>query len=197
MKNLECTRGSYQKYPYKKGQVIDAITILEDNFVKYQDRYMVKFQCRCGNIDYKRLSQLEKMQFKCCRKCGRQNNYPDKRKTRGIFDENGMHKVWLSVIKENLIRGNKTIECSITLEDLYNTLKDQNFKCAYTGIDLKVIDTPKGESNASVDRIDSDKGYEVGNIQWVYKPINIMKNGLSDKDFKDLCTKVADFTRQS
>lgn len=41
---------------------------------------MVKFQCRCGNVDYKRLSQLETMQFKCCRKCGRKNNYPDKRK---------------------------------------------------------------------------------------------------------------------
>ena len=43
----------------------------------------------------------------------------------------------------------------------------------------------------------SDKGYEVDNIQWVYKPINIMKNGLSDSDFKDLCYKVSDFTRQS
>ena len=43
-------------------------------------------------------------------------------------------------------------------------LQEQNFKCAYTGIDLQVVDTPKGESNASVDRIDSDKGYEIGNI---------------------------------
>ena len=177
--------------------MIDAITILEDDFVKHQDRYMVKFQCRCGNVDYKRLSQLETMQFKCCRKCGRKNNYPDKRKNRGFFDKNGMHRVWLTSIKDNLVRGSKTIECSITLDDLYKALKKQNFKCSYTGIDLKVINTLKSESNASVDRIDSDKGYEVGNIQWVYKPINIMKNGLSDSDFRNLCYKVSDFTRQS
>ena len=125
------------------------------------------------------------------------NNYPDKRKSRGYFDENGMHVVWLSSIKDNLIRGGKIIDCSVTLEDLYKVLQKQNFKCAYTGIDLQVVDTPKGESNASVDRIDSDKGYEIGNVQWVYKPINIMKNGLSDSDFKNLCCKVADFTRQS
>ena len=102
--------------------MIDAITILEDDFVKHQDRYMVKFQCRCGNIDYKRLSELEKMQFKCCRKCGRKNNYPDKRRSRGYFDENGMHIVWLSSIKDNLVRGGKIINCDITLEDLYKVL---------------------------------------------------------------------------
>ncbi len=108
-----------------------------------------------------------------------------------------MHIVWLSSIKDNLVRGGKIINCDVTLEDLYKVLKEQNFKCAYTGIDLQVVGALKGESNASVDRIDSDKGYEIGNIQWVYKPINIMKNGLSDPDFKDLCYKVTDFTRQS
>lgn len=177
--------------------MIDAITILEDDFVKHQDRYMVKFQCRCGNIDYRRLSDLENMQFKCCRKCGRKNNYPDKRKSRGHFDENGLHVAWLSSIKDNLIRGGKIIDCSITLEDLYKVLEAQNFKCVYTGIGLDVINIPKGESNASVDRIDSSRGYELSNIQWVYKPVNIMKNGLSDSDFRDLCYKITDFTRQS
>ena len=105
--------------------------------------------------------------------------------------------MWLSSIKDNLIRGRRTIDCSITLEDLYKVLEKQNFKCAYTGIDLNVINTSKGESNASVDRIDSSRGYEPSNIQWVYKPVNIMKNGLSDSEFKDLCCKIADFTRQS
>lgn len=197
MKNTELIRGSYQKYPYHKGQVIDAITILEDGFVKHQDRYKVKFQCRCGNVDYRRLSDLENMQFKCCKKCGRKNNYPDKRKARGQFDENGIHIVWMTSIKDNLIRGGKIIECSITSDDLYRVLAQQNFKCAYTGIDLNVIDVHKGYSNASVDRIDSSRGYEPDNIQWVYKPVNIMKNGLSDSDFKELCYKITDFTRQS
>lgn len=83
---------------------------------------MVKFQCRCGNIDYRRLSDLNKMQFCCCHKCGRKNNYPDKRKSRGQFDQHGIHVVWLTSIKDNLVRGSKTIDCSITLDDLYETL---------------------------------------------------------------------------
>lgn len=158
---------------------------------------MVKFKCRCGNIDYRRLSDLQDMQFKCCKKCGRKNNYPDKRKSRGHFDENGIHVVWLSSIKDNLKRGERLLECSVTLDDLYKVLEGQNFKCAYTGINLNVINIPKGESNASIDRIDSSKGYELGNIQWVYKPVNIMKNGLPDSEFRDLCYKITDFTRQS
>lgn len=197
MENNELKRGSYQKYPYHKGQVIDAITILEDNFVYVDGRYMVKFQCRCGKVDYKRLSELQKMQFKCCRYCGRKNNYPDKRKSRGYFDENNMHKTWLSVIKQNLNRGSKHIECTIIMQDLYETLKKQNFKCAYTGESLDVVGVLRDHSNGSVDRIDSSKGYTPENIQWVYKPINIMKNSFPDDVFKNLCCKVADFTRQS
>ena len=51
----------------------------------------------------------------------------------------------------------------------------------------------KSESNASVDRIDSSKGYVIDNIQWVYRKINRMKNDVSDMDFVDLCTLVHNF----
>ena len=38
---------------------------------------------------------------------------------------------------------------------------------------------------ASLDRIDSDKQYEVGNIQFISTPINYMKNTMSDKQTKE------------
>lgn len=37
---------------------------------------------------------------------------------------------------------------------------------------------------ASLDRIDSSKPYEVGNIQFISTPINYMKNSMSDEQTK-------------
>ena len=44
---------------------------------------------------------------------------------------------------------------------------------------------------ASLDRIDSTKGYSKDNIQWVHKDINCMKMDFSQQYFIDLCVKVA------
>jgi hypothetical protein len=47
------------------------------------------------------------------------------------------------------------------------------------------------EATASLDRINSDEGYIKGNVQWVHKDINIMKNIYSSKYFIEMCKKVA------
>ena len=49
----------------------------------------------------------------------------------------------------------------------------------------------KGYTTASLDRIDSYKGYIEGNVQWVNKHINIMKNGYSQEEFVYMCHMVA------
>ena len=181
------------KYPFKKGQMIDGITILNDDFSFIDNRYQVKFICRCGKIDHNRLNHLLKMKYKCCKSCARKNKYPEQRKSRGHII-NGIHIKWLNDIHLNLKRGQKTLKCSLSNDDLYNKLKEQDFKCIYTGIKLNVIDLFKEDSNASIDRIDSNLDYTIDNIEWVYKPINIMKNGLSKKDFIYICKLVSNFT---
>ena len=193
MRKLDMKRGSYQKYPFKKNQKIDGTTILQDEFILYQNRYQVEFLCRCGKTDYKRLDYFNKMKYKCCKYCSRQNNYPEQRISKRNFKE-GIHEKWLTSINSNLNRKNKLIKCNITLKDLKNQLVKQNNKCIYTGIELNVLNIFKQDSNASIDRKDSDKDYTVNNIQWVYKPVNIMKNDFSEKDFIDICKKVANFT---
>lgn len=135
------------------------------------------------------------MRYKCCRKCSRHNYYPEQRTSRARFYK-GLHEVWLSNIKSNLVRGHRIIKCDLTLDDLYNQLIKQNSRCAYSGIELDVLNKYKLESNASVDRIDSTKDYTKDNIQWVYKPINIMKNGLSSEDFISLCDKISEYQKQ-
>jgi hypothetical protein len=44
---------------------------------------------------------------------------------------------------------------------------------------------------ASLDRIDSSKGYTKNNIQWIYKPINSMKRDYTQERFIELCKLVA------
>jgi cytidyltransferase-like protein len=87
----------------------------------------------------------------------------------------------------------RNYEFDITIEDLWQLFLSQNKKCALSGLDLIFSRTRKDKTlqTASVDRIHRNLGYVKGNIQWVHKRINLMKNVLSDKDFIFFCTMVA------
>ncbi len=53
----------------------------------------------------------------------------------------------------------------------------KNLKCPVLGTKFKVRDGPGGSFNsASLDRIDNDKGYEIGNVMWVCQKVNQIKN---------------------
>lgn len=45
---------------------------------------------------------------------------------------------------------------------------------------------------ASLDRIDSSKGYEIGNVQFISTAINYMKNTMSHEDTLKLCKIIAE-----
>lgn len=61
--------------------------------------------------------------------------------------------------------------------------------CALTGWELSKGYT---ECTASLDRVDSSKPYEAGNIQWVHSMVNMCKNKYSQDQFIALCVAVAD-----
>lgn len=75
----------------------------------------------------------------------------------------------------------------IDVKDLENLMTSQNFSCALTGIEFSEDIRP------SLDRIDSSKGYEKGNIQLVLQDINRMKSNFSLERFLYLCKKVIEF----
>ena len=91
---------------------------------------------------------------------------------------------------------------NLTKEYLQKLFEQQNKRCIYTNIEIKIpfrantildyYGLDKISNLASLDRIDSTKGYVVGNVQWVLSEINIMKNDLPNEKFLDLCRKVAD-----
>lgn len=88
---------------------------------------------------------------------------------------------------------------SITIEDAWNQFVKQNGKCAESGRDIVLSRSTNKKCNtyqeqtASLDRIDSSKGYTVDNIQWVHKDIQKMKMGMSQDDFHMWCKLVAEY----
>lgn len=92
--------------------------------------------------------------------------------------------------------GRKIKEITIDVEYIWNLFLKQNRKCIYTNIELTfpITSTSSKQSNytASLDRIDSNKGYIKGNVQWVHKKINIMKNIYSHDEFVTLCNLVSE-----
>lgn len=84
----------------------------------------------------------------------------------------------------------RPLELTLTIEQAWELFLEQDRKCALSGIPLAVSPTAI-YNTASVDRIDSGKGYTLDNVQWVHKDVNKMKNVYSQKYFIDMCKKIA------
>lgn len=90
-------------------------------------------------------------------------------------------------------------EFNITSDYLQELWDKQQGICPYTGLNL-VIPTYQNVNSiditikASLDRIDSSKGYIIGNVQFVSYPINLMKTTMSDIDTKKYLKSISSYT---
>lgn len=65
-------------------------------------------------------------------------------------------------------------------------------KCNLTGWDIS-MDYLK--QTASLDRVDSTKGYVEGNVQWVHNMVNMSKNKYDQSMFIEMCKAVSSHTK--
>jgi hypothetical protein len=82
----------------------------------------------------------------------------------------------------------------LSLQDLKDQWENQNGRCPYSGIPLKLPEARKKQITfemASLDREDSSKLYEKGNVIFVAAPINYMKNTMTKEETIDFCKKIA------
>jgi hypothetical protein len=79
----------------------------------------------------------------------------------------------------------KGYEFSITIEEVWEVLKKQEFKCVLSGLPISIKKNKDGRT-ASLDRIDSSKGYISNNVQWLHKHVNKMKLNYKETYFIDL-----------
>lgn len=88
----------------------------------------------------------------------------------------------------------RNLEFSVTVEYLWRLWESQGSRCALSGtpIDLPAnLGTPAvTAATASLDRIDNSKGYIEGNVRWVHKVVNIMRNTLTDEGLRMWCQRI-------
>jgi hypothetical protein len=162
--------------------------------------------CECQNCgiqfekpltEIRRNEKLNRPNF-CSRKCvgqnnvknfgDRKNNYDISKHSGNRIDDYTRFKYHYRTIKSRF----KQVE--VTIQDLKEVWDNQNGICEFSGVKLILSSYSKIQKNpiysASLDRIDSSKGYTKDNIRWVSRAINYMKNTMSDDMVWELCNLI-------
>lgn len=150
-------------------------------------------ECECGKmVEREEYTILRGLTESCG--CKHPRNLKGKETTRykGYEELNGQY---IGELKTKAKERNLNWSELLTPEYLWNLFVEQNKKCRLTKMDLVFQsdrDKSKGlKQTASLDRIDSLKGYEIGNLQWIHKDVNKMKNNLPQDRFIEICKMIA------
>ena len=173
---------------------------------KQDNRRMMRIACPDCSYEY----TIRKTKYREYRSCARcrfvVQNRDNLGKHRGVGD---LTRTYFNYFR-NTAR-HRGVSFTVSLEHLWALAVNQNMRCALSGLPLVFPTIQGGDGNwtadynaqqkirlgsgrvemASLDRIDSSKPYEEGNVQWVNKYVNIMKNGLSQDEFIHYCHLVA------
>jgi hypothetical protein len=150
----------------------------------------------CGNSIQKPLKEAVRQQrihgpntrFFCSRKCSGHGN----RKNFGAY-YNGNAATLIADNRRDIytpfrafLRAALKRHACVDIDLLY--LKElwevQKGICALTGLEMTLERGITPTRQASLDRIDSNKGYTKGNVQYVVMPINLAKNQMTDDAIK-------------
>jgi len=181
-KNCGCIR-------WNSANLIDRrngmLTILRRTEIRKNRSFIWECKCDCGKIVYRNSNQLLHGNL---RSCGCRNRKSKARNYRwsGHGDISGT--IWGQIKRSAQIRG---ISFSIDIQDAWALFLKQDGRCAITLLPIKFPSLFDHRCSASLDRIDSSKGYESSNIQWLHKEINRMKGTLSQLNFVEMCKNVA------
>tara|TARA_B110000977_G_scaffold194682_1_gene271742 strand:+ start:44 stop:817 length:774 start_codon:yes stop_codon:yes gene_type:complete len=146
------------------------------HFSQTKNQYWLA-KCKCGIKKSVSLTNLISGESTRCSQCHlssqKGNQHPQWQGTTNI------PKTFLNRIKIGARERN--IKFNIVIDDLEILYLKQNQRCAYTNI--KLTFASDSSQTASLDRIDSSKGYEITNIQFLHKDINLMKLNLDEDAF--------------
>ncbi len=159
--------------------------VIENNLIEIKKHHWgVLCRCICGNEKHVRLPALMNGRSKGC-ECRAIRI----RKAQVISEGELSQTLYSRYIKSAKAR---KIEFNVSMKYLWDLFLKQKGKCALSGLDLvleKSIIRTKGNGNitASPDRINSSLGYIEGNIQWVHKDVNKIKQDFDEDYFLNLC----------
>ena len=163
-------------------------------------------ECTCDNCgitfekpstEITRNNKLGRKNF-CSRTCvGKNNtkNFGDRKNSYNISQHSGHSRDGYTGLRALLRRiKNKYHNYDVDLDYLKEVWDNQN-TCIYSGVKLQ-LPKWKGINNplytASIDRIDSEKGYVKGNIQFISITSNHSKNSMSHEQMLEFCKLIVE-----
>lgn len=158
--------------------------------------YVARWEVECIHCGFVKVSAFKNLNGKnnpTC-KCMLRKKLSDTAKKNQRKGTKNIPGAYFYSLKSTAERRN--IEFDITIEFLQYLLEEQEFKCKLSNEDISMSPDNSRHLNgkcldtASVDRIDSSKGYIPSNVQWVHKDVNFMKMNLKESRFIDLCRKI-------
>lgn len=165
------------------GKRFHKLVALKPIYVDKLGNVVWLFQCDCGSVVERAGYRATTGHMKSCgclsKKYGSANPaFTGYKEIQGTYFKNMRRNAKI-----------RNLEYSVSKEYLWGLYLNQNKKCILTGREL-VFGNAIKEQTASLDRIDSSKGYVEGNVQWVHKNVNYAKRSMSDTDFIKLCEEV-------
>lgn len=175
------------------GQKYRHLTVLAVAKKGNKKGYLCK--CDCGNTIFAQQHYLEKGTSKCCRQCMSEKTSGHNCKLRKGYKEI-TGSFWWQI---NNVAASRGHVFKITQRYIYGLLIKQGHTCALSGLPIRIAQSSyeqkSGLHTASLDRINSNLGYVKGNVQWVHKSVNLMKQDFYEEDFIYYCKQVASFQR--
>lgn len=171
-----------------KGQKFGMLTVIEFDHLNKTRHAVWKCRCECGN---ETLAQTRYLKNGKKRSCGCQQHQIGE----NHFGWQGVGEISLSEFNK-LKRGaeRRNLAFNVTIDYIWDLFIKQNRRCAVSNEDICFKSmTKKFDGTASLDRIDSSKGYEEGNVWWVHKNVNTMKWDLTLYRFYELIKKIYEF----
>lgn len=166
-------------------QIFNKLTVIRrtENTRSGMTRWLCR--CECGNDTIVASKHLKSGRTKSCG-CEIKSGHDHKQWT-GFGEISG--DLWNTIVRHSLSRGGVPIK--IDKEYAWNLFKTQNGLCALSGVPIYFSKRNADKRTASLDRINSSLGYIPGNVQWVHKDVNKMKNQFDQSYFIDMCKNIA------
>lgn len=198
-KEKGCTLGCIVRYMKKHGlqandpfhdltgKKFEMLTAISFAYTKGGTSYW-NVQCECGKTKTVQAMSLVRHKIVSCGCWNRKKNW------QGC---GGLSKTyWSRLVGHAVHRG---ISFNITIDYAWKLFQEQNGKCALSGEEI-ILDPQysehctrgKNKQTASLDRIDSKRGYCEDNVQWVHLILNRMKSDLEQSDFIRWCKNVTE-----
>lgn len=166
------------------GKVYGDYTVVSDE-VKRRPSGAILYPvvCKCGKEAWCTKRELDSGKRNRCDQCGKAKRFGE-----------GVDDISINFF-HNYKRNAKSrgIAFDITLDYVAALYREQEGRCAISGMPIDIKGAPWKGQNGSLDRIDPNQGYVVSNVQWVHKVVNEMKWDLQPEEFFSIVKEIYEY----